>query len=161
MEGASQLGILAEVGVGLAGFSGLMFAVQSRNQAHPWETYRVLGLLSTCFHVLLLALLPAVVHSFGVTGPTLWRASSGIALALTLPTPILIARAKPEDYAPRYYRLTTALSYTLGMVGYTGLAVNLFAIGTEGAFSLYLLTTSLHVPIAAVLFITGLLAPPQ
>ena len=93
MTGRDELTILAEVGIGLAGFSSVVFAIRGRDDAHSWASYRALGLLATSFHVLFLSLVPFLIHAFGPNGPELWRLSGAVGLLITLPTPVAMLRA--------------------------------------------------------------------
>jgi len=71
VEDADELGQLVEVGIGFAGFSGMVIAIRSRWATHPWDTFHAATLLLSGFNILFLALLPSALHAFAITGSNL------------------------------------------------------------------------------------------
>lgn len=76
---------IAEIGIAVAGFSGLVVVLRkSRGPLSPIERYRMSVLLATAFGAMFLALLPGVLQNLGVQGDMLWKTSSGFLAAFTL-----------------------------------------------------------------------------
>ena len=74
MDIPQSLQIIAEIGIGLAGFSGLIVAF--RKDAGPLthvQKYRLQILLALAFGAMFLALLPELLHYIGVPAGQLWR----------------------------------------------------------------------------------------
>ncbi len=83
MNGTDALTAVAEISLGLAGFTGIIMALYSR--AESWsqlDAIRALFLLIAGFGALLLSLLPFALHFLGLAEPTIWRASSVAMLIL-------------------------------------------------------------------------------
>lgn len=73
MDIPQSLSIIAEIGIGLAGFSGLIVAF--RKDAGPLtnvQKYRLQVLLALAFGAMFLALLPELLHYMGVPTDRLW-----------------------------------------------------------------------------------------
>jgi hypothetical protein len=159
MEGSTELSILVEVAVALAGFSGMVVAVRGHHSTHSWETFRAVALLVTGSTMLVAALLPFAIHSFGVQGPNLWRLSSAAVVLLTLAPVVPMFRYMPTDYrASPFYRHNTAVAMSVMSVALVANVLNALAIGTEGVFSLFYLGIVLNVPSVAVQFLVVLIA---
>ncbi len=74
MEIPQSFQIISEIGLGLAGFSGLIVAF--RKNAGPLtnvQKYRLQILLALAFGAMFLALLPELLHYMGVPAGQLWR----------------------------------------------------------------------------------------
>ena len=162
MEGSNELTVLAEVSVALAGFSGLVVAVRRGESSHPWETFRAVALLITGFSVLLQSLFPFVIHSFGATGPSIWRLSSALGLLMNLAPILPLNRHMPPGFSSsEYYRLNSTLQLAAVSVAVGAHLANVFALGTEGSFSLFYLGAIINVPMVAVQFLVVLVAAPR
>lgn len=77
MDFQESLATIAQIGIALAGFSGLVVVL--RKNAGPLnaiEKYRLSVLLATAFGAMFLALLPDTLHHLGYQGDVLWRISS-------------------------------------------------------------------------------------
>ena len=77
MEFHGSLQIIAEIGLGLAGFSGLIVAL--RKDVGPLtavQKYRLQILLSLAFGAMFLSFLPELLFSFGTDPQDVWRLSS-------------------------------------------------------------------------------------
>ena len=78
MEASEVLLTLAEIAIGLAGFSGVVAAF-SRTRHFPHEDrVRFLMLIGGTFFVIVLAFVPFLVLYAGGDGPAIWRWSSAI-----------------------------------------------------------------------------------
>ncbi len=83
MEGAEILQLLAELAVGVLGFSGVV-AVLGRRSAGEWspvDRSRFFVMVWTTALVLVYSLIPFLLHHGGIAGPPLWGWCSAIAAA--------------------------------------------------------------------------------
>ena len=162
MEGGDELSVLAEIAIALAGFSGIVVAVQSRDHAHPWDTYRLVVLLVTGFSMLIQALLPSAIHSFGVSGPSLWRLSSALCVVMMLAPMISLFRNTPEDFtsSPYYRQILFGVSATT-VISIVANSINALALGTLGSFSLFYLGVLVIIPSTALQFLAVIVIRPQ
>ena len=72
-----SLTTIAEIGIALAGFSGLVVVLRKKSGAlNEIEKYRMSVLLTTAFGAMFLALLPAALQQLGLADDILWRTSS-------------------------------------------------------------------------------------
>ena len=84
MQGGEALSTIAEVGLGLAGFTGILVALGRTGQAFSRpEVLRLLLLLVSSLGAMFLALLPFALHESGVGEAACWRLSSAILAAFT------------------------------------------------------------------------------
>jgi hypothetical protein len=161
MEGGDELSVLAEIAVALAGFSGIVVAVQSRERAHPWDTYRAAALLITGFAMLVAALLPSAIHSFGLAGPSLWRLSSALCALICLACAVPMLRVTPRDFTSSpYYRLITPTIIGAAVVSIVAYSINALALGTMGSFSLFYLGLLMNIPSTALQFLAVVVIRP-
>jgi hypothetical protein len=80
-----SLTTVAEIGIALAGFSGLVVVLRKNTgPLNDIEKYRMSVLLATAFGAMFLALLPGALQDLGLNGSRLWRMSSGILAAFSL-----------------------------------------------------------------------------
>lgn len=78
MQSFDVAATIAEVAIGLAGFSGLALVLgQRRDRLTPIEKYRIVLLLTPSVMALFLALAPLVLLETGIRPTALWRAASG------------------------------------------------------------------------------------
>ncbi len=86
MEGADGLGLIAEVGIAIAGFAGVVAALRAQGgRIEPFAAWRIGILLSNSTTVVLLALIPIALHYAGLASGTVWTLSSaGMAGVLLL-----------------------------------------------------------------------------
>ena len=80
MEAAGELLTIAELAIGLAGFSGVVVAFAHRNGLREDDRFYFVALLFSAFSAVLVAFVPMVFHHAGLAGPALWMASSTVAL---------------------------------------------------------------------------------
>lgn len=84
LQGGEALSTIAEVGLGLAGFTGILVALgRSRAAFSRPEILRLLLLLVSSLGAVFLALLPFALHESGVVGVACWRLSSIVLVAFT------------------------------------------------------------------------------
>lgn len=80
-----SLTTIAEIGIALAGFSGLVVVLRKNTGAlNEIEKYRMSVLLATAFGAMFLALLPSVLQQLGFADELLWRTSSGFLTTFSL-----------------------------------------------------------------------------
>jgi hypothetical protein len=108
MEGADALGLIAEIGIAIAGFAGVIAALRAPGgRIGAYAAMRIGGLLGQSATLVLAALLPFVLHSAGLTSSTVWALSSS-AMAIFILLIILVslrifrrvAPAEVEDRSP-------------------------------------------------------------
>jgi hypothetical protein len=74
-----SLSTIAELGIGLAGFSSIVVALGYRSRRlRPLDRMRVIGLLLGSLGAALLAVLPLILADSGNTPVVVWRASSAV-----------------------------------------------------------------------------------
>jgi len=85
MDQFEGLQTIAEVGVGIAGFGGIIVAItRGREDWELWDEIRIWGVLVPSISAALLALLPLGLSSAGVASDVLWRLSSGFMVVVGL-----------------------------------------------------------------------------
>lgn len=155
MEVGDYLGLMGELAIGVAGFSGIVAALTRRSEG-DWRDIDVLRLqmlLRQSIAVAMWAVIPALLLSSGLEGPVLWRVVSGCWLA-TAPVafvPVLRrARAqlaeKPEDVSP--VLAVFAFGTPVAGIALQGANVILFAAAWP-----HLATLALGLLLSAVLFL--------
>ncbi len=95
MEAESALQIIAEVAVGLAGFSGVVAAFHRRSDDAwgPIDVMRFRIMLGTSLTALLLSLLPFALHHIGLSSTTTWATcSAAFALYIAIVVPLDVRR---------------------------------------------------------------------
>ena len=82
MQGGEALSTIAQIGLGLAGFTGILVALgrTGASFSRP-EVLRLLLLLVSSLGAMFLALLPFALHESGVGDAACWRLSSAILAA--------------------------------------------------------------------------------
>ena len=81
VRGGEVLLTMAEIAIGLAGFSGVVAAFSQTRDFPAADRVRFLMLVGGTFFVILLAFVPFMLELSGVEEPGLWRWSSAIWLA--------------------------------------------------------------------------------
>jgi hypothetical protein len=80
LEGIDTLLVLAQLAIGVAGFTGIVTAVHAQRGAA--DVARAAGLIANAFGLLALSLAPAVLQSLGVEAGAIWRASSALGVLI-------------------------------------------------------------------------------
>ena len=159
MENAGILQLLAELALGVLGFSGVV-AVLGRRSAGEWapiDRFRFFGMIRITAFVLVLAVLPFPFHSAGFASEAIWGWCSGVGAVLlvsaTVAQRIVESAPKGTFTDPRTSKL--ALAYVvpayLGALFLFGL--NATGIGLEQSATRYLVAVLLTFGIPVVLFI--------
>ena len=125
MEGASTLELLAELSIGLLGFSGIVVAVGRRDSRalNPAERARFFTMVLVGALVEILALLPFALHHSGLESNALWGWASILAAAATVFMNLMLARAARATPGPslRVVWSLPTVSKTAIVVGYASL----------------------------------------
>ncbi len=160
MQGSDVLTVIAEIGVALAGFSGIVVALRQRS-VESWSVPEVLRLrlmLYASVSALLFALLPFAPHHLGASPAVTWSASSLVLAALfgfvwILPS----TRTCPSrtGLSFRWY-----IFYSSGTVmATTALLANAGGLLGGPSFGLYLVGLAWLLLYATTLFVRLVLAP--
>jgi hypothetical protein len=138
MPEQDSLSTIAEVAVGLAGFSGIALALTANPP--PYYLFRVVSIIAVAVVSIALALLPAALTSAGWQPQSIWRLGSGVLVALTGIFLVLglryRKRAQPEELnlaLAVFIGSLMALSGTLQLLNFVGLiwmgAFSVFYVG--------------------------------
>ena len=158
MEATSQLSLIAELGIGFAGFLAI-FLIFARREGRfsPADSVRVRAIILASFTSIFLALLPLLLTLAGLEEGTLWRASSLVYLAVVLPSSVAVGRVqlalRPEDRA-ELGLFNSIISWTLASVGPVLLTANATGIFGEPSALPYLTALVATLGIATSNFIT-------
>ena len=108
MEDGDALGLIAEIGIAIAGFAGVVATLRApEGNMGSYEATRIGTLLGQSATVVLLALLPFALHFAGLSIRAIWVVSSS-AMAVLVMTAVLVmlrvfktvARVREEDRTP-------------------------------------------------------------
>ena len=160
MQGADVLTVIAEIGVALAGFSGIVVALRQRS-VESWplpEILRLRLMLSAAVSTLVFALLPFVPHHLGVSPAVTWSVSS-LALAALFGWTLFVSTVRLRP-------LRTGLSFRWWVAYQSGTVIAIAALvsnvgGLFGgpSFGLYLAGVTLLLFVATTFFVRLVLAP--
>lgn len=93
MQGADELALIAELGVGFAGFVAIFLIFARRDgRFSPADSLRVRSIITASFQTVFGSLLPLVLSLYGLSGPQLWRIASLLAIAAAVPVALHVAR---------------------------------------------------------------------
>jgi hypothetical protein len=135
VEYNEALFVIAQLAIAIAGFTGVVTALRARDELHPWDRARTVALILVTGDLLVLSLLPFGLHVLGVDGAQLWRFSCGAAIALGIPT-LLVMRHFDSGAAQPYAPFFPVTGSALMLVH----AVNAY-VGSFGVFYLTLLAS--------------------
>jgi len=159
MEYAGILQLLADLAVGVLGFSGVV-AVLGRRSTGEWillDRVRFFAIARLTVSVLVLAVLPFPFHSAALTGESIWGWCSGIgALAVVLNFIVAFIDggfSRPVLDTPGTSRLAIAYILISSPAALILFAMNAARIGLERSFTPYLVATLLLFGVPVVLFI--------
>jgi hypothetical protein len=151
MQSLDVASTIAEIAVGLAGFSGLVLVLdQRRNRLTGLEKYRLILLLTPSLLALFLALAPLALLETGIGSTVLWRAASGVQALICVglvagfaPWTRRVMQEAPEIFHWPQLTLVTG-GYLLNGV-FQGLhAVGLFGSPNPGVYLVGLVFLLLH-----------------
>jgi len=121
MEGADALGLIAEVGIAIAGFAGVIAALRAPGgRMAGYAAVRTGTILVGSANLVLHAQLPLALHFAGLTSPTIWALSScsmtAMMTSVFVVVPALMRRVLPtgEDPAPGSWLVGPTLGILMG-----------------------------------------------
>jgi hypothetical protein len=160
MGGTETLLTIAELAIGLAGFSAVVAAFTIRGELSPTDRSRFIWLFTTAFVAALLAFVPSMLSEAGLADATLWRASSGIWIVAWLISTGIFAigllRRDPSKWRPRWSALTLVPSVlNLALV-----VMNVWGVAWEPSGAVYIFSTLLWLCAAALVFMSIVLERP-
>ena len=98
MQSTDLLENIAQIAVGLGGYSSVVSVFGSARSDLPVRRWRIRMMLGTSALVIMFALLPLLLEQFGLQGRMLWSAS-GVLLALGILVQVVITfRWMPSTY---------------------------------------------------------------
>jgi hypothetical protein len=161
MEGAGTLELLAELAVGVLGFSGIVAALARRAPGEwaPIDQRRFFSMVLIGALVVILALLPFPLHYAGLGTSSLWGWSSGLGAVLVVSVAVGVVRTSPGAGPLAMYRdpEVNNAALALGIVATYGSPLLLFlnAAGVlfDRAFAPYLVAVLLNFSVALVTFV--------
>ena len=159
MEASDVLLTIAEMAIGLAGFSGVVLAFTHQGRLSATDRYRFIGLFTQALTVALLCLVPFGFHHAGQAGAAIWRGSSAVAVLFWLFSAWLTAvrlfpEFSPEEELPKY---GGGVIWTLGIISLLLQLANLIGWPIAPGPLLYLAGLVLWFAVAAFFFATLIL----
>jgi hypothetical protein len=158
VEATGQLSLIAELGIGFAGFLAI-FLIFARHEGRfsPADSVRVRAIILASFTSIFLALLPLLLSLAELEEATLWRASSLVYLAVVIPSTAAVGRLqfalRPEDRA-ELGLFNNIISWGLASVGPAVLTANAIGIFGDPSPLPYLMALVATLGIATSNFIT-------
>ena len=149
------LATLAEVFIGLAGFTGIALALKPNPK--PYFLFRVVLIVSLSFTAIIVAFLPVALLTAGIAEHTIWRVGSGLLAAVYLiiyPFVIRFRRAAKADELLSWVNLLVTCVGGLVFMGQLGNLLGLFGGFEFFALFLGLLGVFLHCAILFIVLIT-------
>ncbi|GEM_PF-2580878 len=134
MTEIDALSTLAEVAIGLAGFSGIVLALSRRGNAlDPWDAVRMAALLGTSLIPAFVALVPAGAIASGLAPSMGFRLASGLAVPVIVAFLAVVARMgrriDPASVAP-YTTAIRLVGNGAGLVNIVLQSLNALWLGT-------------------------------
>ena len=161
MEAEGILIALAEVAIAIAGFSGIVVALQYR--AAVWsdiDKIRFSGLLQESFASVSFSFVPIVLHLMHPHEPFVWRWTSGLWLVYIVCTVFYRIRQLPRFAAPDTSKV--ALGFAFSVLGISAL-LQIANVGWLTASWPHVVTVMLTLLLAFVLFVRllrAIVGPP-
>jgi hypothetical protein len=160
MEGASSLELLAELAVGVLGFSGIVVVLGQRVSGE-WSSIdhrRFFSMIFVGALVIALTLLPLPFYYAGLEDEALWGWSSGIGAVLALLCNFAVLRTSPRAGLPAMYRdpsvSNVALVFGLLVTYGSPLILLLNAAGSfDRPFTPYLIAILMNFGLTLVTFV--------
>jgi hypothetical protein len=159
MRNAETLRLVAELAIGVLGFSGVV-AVLGRRGAGDWEPidrFRFVSMVHIGALVLALAVLPFPFYSAGFADEAIWGWCSGLAASLQVfmlaAQRVVAPPPKGMLTAPGTSRIATAYAVPAGFVALLLFVANAIGIGVARSATPYLVGVLLLFGTTVVLFI--------
>lgn len=152
MEESSLLEMTAEVSVAFAGFIGIFLVLAARDgRFPPAESFQIRLIVICSISPVFGAVLPLILHSLGLVGPTLWRVSTAAGAVAGVAVAVYMKR-QLRTLAPGEGR-TLNYGFVLAVVAMLAGAVNLIGWPCTPSGGIYLLSTWSVVGIAGGNFV--------
>jgi hypothetical protein len=153
MTAEGLLTTYVQIGIAIAGFSGIVSSLGNRERGE-WSyhdrqhLYALLGLSGGCS---LVSALPLILASTGLAEPTVWSASSGCAVVLQLGLMVARARSVVRDVFTLFRaRWLLAEAYVGGVLFVAAQLVNCIWLGAAWP---HLATITWHLALAFIVFV--------
>ena len=141
MDAVGELALLAELGVGFAGFVAIFLIFARREERfNAADSLRVRNIIMSSFHTVFGSLAPLAIRLYGISDSRLWFVSSILSLAFGLLTTlhaIRVAAAMSSADRAEIGPLFLAVAFGLGGAFFVALGVNAMGILGEPAAALY------------------------
>ena len=143
MDPQEILTTIAEIGIALAGFSGLVVVLRKNDgPLNAIEKYRMSVLLAMAFGAMFLALMPGILMRLGLSGDILWKVSSALlvvfsiifVLAWVLSSRRFFHVAREIFNVPAFAAMT--IGHLVNMLLQTGVVLGLWADQSIGVYLL-------------------------
>lgn len=162
MEVREELLNIAEIAIGIAGFSGVVAAFLQRGGLHEVDRVRFINLFSTAFSTLVLAYVPIVVSHLVDEPDRIWSLSSGVMVVAWLSaTTLAYLLVFPTIREHVYGKLPFFL---LAIPSTTNLIVQILNLGGwlwDPGFLAYLLGLFIYLYAAGLMFVYVILYRPS
>jgi hypothetical protein len=158
VEAQEQLSLIAELGIGFAGFLAI-FLIFARREGRfsPADSVRVRAIIQSSFLVVFMALLPLLIMLSDVEAATLWRVSSVIHFAASAAGAVVVGRQQralaPSDRA-EVGRLNNVIAWGLSLLQFVLLATNALGVFGDPSALLYLAALVTLLGVATSNFVT-------
>ncbi len=164
MAGADALFTIAEMAIGLAGFSAVVAAFTTHGELTSTDRSRFVLLFTTAFVAALLAFVPTILNETGLADATLWRTSSGIMILVwlisTVPFAVGLLRDRRDpSFVPRVFSqrphilVPSVLNLALQLM-------NLWGGAWEPSAAIYIVGNLAWLAAAAIVFVSIVLERP-
>ncbi len=101
MEDVEALMTIAQLAMGLAGFSSVVVTLNQRSAVNENEKYFFFVLITVTFTAIFMALVPLGIHHLGYVGASLWKICSTIMLTGSIVLIVLNTMAVPKSLKTR------------------------------------------------------------
>lgn len=154
MDKLAPFETLAQIALGIAGFSGVVVAVAQRPTQSPRsDSLRILSLLVVSLGSLMLALLPSGLALAGVRRALIWRIGSGAAVLFWLAwTSYFPRRIRQQPQGVQFPAPVLALLILLSFVNFVVQALNAAGLFRKLAASVYYFGIVWSILLSAAIF---------
>ena len=156
MEATDELLTIAELAIGLAGFSGVVVAFSINRGLRAVDRFYFIALLTSAFTAVLLAYVPFLLHWAGVTGTDVWKGSSAVMLTFWFLVGGglgILANKVPNLIGTHHLGLqTTLVVAALPVINLPFMIANIVGYPLEPGVFLYLTGLILWLTVAVLMF---------
>jgi hypothetical protein len=162
LKGSDILIVIAEVAAAFAGFAGVVSIFRHRGSGawEPPDAYRFRFMVELSLCTVAFALLPFIVHHFGVPPRVLWSSCSAL-LGFMYVALLVLARIRARHLrgGPGVEIHRGLMTFAVGgaIVGLVLLALNALQVGFVGEFGPYLAGLAWLLTISGIMFLRLLL----